>query len=257
MSSANYFKKSCAVGALLISMSLPGLGAAQDANSAQLSLLLEDPAGFLALADTNDQTLVALIAQATLDATASQLSALANAAVAGGLTSDQVSALSQGLSQAVASATDPAVQQAVVAAALSSGSDAVVSTVAQSASPDVVSAAIQSVSSTALSASQEAALARGLQQAMTSSTANPSLQAAIVSASFASGRQAIVSSVAQVATPDQVTSAIQAVGSASLSEVQITALANGLADATSQLPEGSELSTAISTAVSQLSLIHI
>lgn len=54
-----------------------------------------------------------------------------------------------------------------------------------------------------------------------------------------------------MATPEQVRTAIQAVGSASLSQSQVTALANGLADARNQLPENSELSTAISTAVSE------
>lgn len=231
MTLLNNFKKSCAFGALLISMSLPSLGAAQAVNSEQLNLLLTDPAGFLALADPNDQNLVALIVQATLGATAEQLSALANAAAAGGLTSEQVSALSQGFSQAVASTTDPAVQQAIVEAALSSGSVAVVSTMAQSEPPNVVAAAIQRVSSSALSPSQEAALASGIRQAVASSANNPAVKQAIVNASLASGRQAVVSSVAQVASADELRTAIQVLESASLSDAQVAALASGIAEA--------------------------
>jgi hypothetical protein len=231
MTLLNNFKKSCAFGALLISMSLPSLGAAQAVNSEQLNLLLTDPAGFLALADPNDQNLVALIVQATLGATAEQLSALANAAAAGGLTSEQVSALSQGFSQAVASTTDPAVQQAIVEAALSSGSVAVVSTMAQSEPPNVVAAAIQRVSSSALSPSQEAALASGIRQAVASSANNPAVKQAIVNASLASGSQAVVSSVAQVASADELRTAIQVLESASLSDAQVAALASGIAEA--------------------------
>lgn len=231
MTLLNNFKKSCAFGALLISMSLPSLGAAQAVNSEQLNLLLTDPAGFLALADPNDQNLVALIVQATLGATAEQLSALANAAAAGGLTSEQVSALSQGFSQAVASTTDPAVQQAIVEAALSSGSVAVVSTMAQSEPPNVVAAAIQRVSSSALSPSQEAALASGIRQAVASSANNPAVKQAIINASLASGSQAVVSSVAQVASADELRTAIQVLESASLSDAQVAALASGIAEA--------------------------
>lgn len=231
MTLLNNFKKSCAFGALLISMSLPSLGAAQAVNSEQLNLLLTDPAGFLALADPNDQNLVALIVQATLGATAEQLSALANAAAAGGLTSEQVSALSQGFSQAVASTTDPAVQQAIVEAALSSGSVAVVSTMAQSEPLNVVAAAIQRVSSSALSPSQEAALASGIRQAVASSANNPAVKQAIVNASLASGSQAVVSSVAQVASADELRTAIQVLESASLSDAQVAALASGIAEA--------------------------
>lgn len=239
----NHFKKSCALGALLISLSLPSVGAAQGVDSDQLNQLLTDPAGFLALADPSDPNLVALISQATLGATPEQLSALANAAAAGGLTSEQVSALSQGFSQAVASTTDPAVQQAVVAAALSSGSDAVVSTVAQSASPNVVAAAIQSVSSSALSASQEAALASGLQLAVSSSETNPAVTQAIVVASVASGRQSVVSSVAQVANAETLRTAIQAAGSASLSDAQVAALASGIAEAVRLRPNDPSMRT--------------
>lgn len=231
MTLLNNFKKSCAFGALLISMSLPSLGAAQAVNSEQLNLLLTDPAGFLALADPNDQNLVALIVQATLGATAEQLSALANAAAAGGLTSEQVSALSQGFSQAVASTTEPAVQQAIVEAALSSGSVAVVSTMAQSEPPNVVAAAIQRVSSSALSPSQEAALASGIRQAVASLANNPAVKQAIVNASLASGSQAVVSSVAQVASADELRTAIQVLESASLSDAQVAALASGIAEA--------------------------
>jgi hypothetical protein len=231
MTLLNNFKKSCAFGALLISMSLPSLGAAQAVNSEQLNLLLTDPAGFVALADPNDQNLVALIVQATLGATAEQLSALANAAAAGGLTSEQVSALSQGFSQAVASTTDPAVQQAIVEAALSSGSVAVVSTMAQSEPPNVVAAAIQRVSSSALSPSQEAALASGIRQAVASSANNPAVKQVIVNASLASGSQAVVSSVAQVASADELRTAIQVLESASLSDAQVAALASGIAEA--------------------------